>query len=225
MVWVAISQKDLIKAKLFPDNSQGISQQESTSSKPKAKVYQAKIENKGLKSEPRSQKPSVLQDKTSVKPSFRKKSMKFSSHRSGSDKQPTGKTRVPQATMDPSPAEISNPLRNTKLPQQLNQQSGLNVSPKVPVKKSRPTKALPRKASRSPSKDRYDGLPRFSDSKLKLQAIAWAHEASQRLAVINNRVVREDDSVDGYSIVQIRSEDVIVNDGTESWRLEFSLAQ
>jgi hypothetical protein len=221
MGWLAISQKDLIKAKLFPDNSQGISQQQGTSSKPKAKVYQAKIENKGLKSEPGSQGPSVPQKK----PSFRKKSMKFSSHRSVSDQQPTGKSRVTQATMDPSLAETSNPLQNAKLPQQLNQQSGLNASPKVPVKKSRPSKSLPRKANRSPSKDRYAGLPRFSDSKLKLQAIAWAHEAPQRLAVINNRIVREGDSVDGYSIVQIRTEDVIVNDGTESWRLEFSLAK
>ena len=221
MVWLAISQKDFIKAKLFPDNSQGISQQQGTSSKPIAKIYQAKIENKGLKSEPGSQTPSVPQKK----PSFRKKSMKFSSHRSVSDRQPTGKTLEPQATMGPSPAETSNPLQNTKLPQQLSQQSGLNVSPKVPVKQSRPTRALPRKADRSPSKDRYAGLPRFSDSKLKLQAIAWAHEASQRLAVINSRIVREGDSVDEYSIVQIRSEDVIVNDGTESWRLEFSLAQ
>ena len=84
---------------------------------------------------------------------------------------------------------------------------------------------IPRKANRSASKDRFAGLPRLSDSKLKLQAIAWAHEAPQRLAVINNRIVREGDSVDGYSIIQIRSEDVVVNDGTQSWRLEFSLAK
>jgi len=225
MVWLAISQKDLIKAKLFPDKSRGISQQQATTSKPKTNVYQAKIGKKGLKSEPGSQRPSALQDKPSAMPSFRKKSMKFNSQRSVSDRQPADKTRVPQATMDTSPAETSNPLQNTELPQQLNQQSMQNVSPKVPEKKSRPAVALPRKANRSPSKDRYDGLPGFSDSKLKLQAIAWAHEASQRLAVINNRIVREGDSVDEYSIVQIRSEDVIVNDGTESWRLEFSLAQ
>ncbi|MGD8521445.1 MAG: general secretion pathway protein GspB [Desulfobacterales bacterium] len=225
MAWLAFSQKDLFKAKLFPDNSQGISQQQGTSSKSKAKVYQAKIEKKGLKSEPGAQRPSALQDKPSAKPSFRKKSLKFSSHRSVSDQLPTGKTHVPQAGMDPSPAETSNPLQNTKLPQQLNQQSRLNVSPQVSAKKSRPTMAPSRKTNRSPSKDPYAGLPRFSDSKLKLQAIAWAHEASQRLAVINNRIVREGDSVDGYTIVQIRFEDVIVNDGTGSWRLEFSLAK
>ena len=225
MAWLAFSQKDLIKAKLFPDKSQAISQQQGPSSKSKTEVYQAKIEKKGLKSEPGSQRPSALQDKPSAKPPFRKKSLKFSSHRAVSDQQPTNKTHVPQAGMDPSPAEKSHPVQNTKLPQQSNQQSRSNVSPRVPAKESRPTMAPPRKTNKSPSKDPYAGLPPFSDAKLKLQAIAWAHEASQRLAVINDRIVREGDSVDGYSIVQIRSEDVIVNDGTGSWRLEFSLAK
>ena len=225
MAWLAISQKDLIIAKLFPDDSQGISQQQVTTSKPNTKLHQAKIEKKVLKSEPGSQRPSVPQDKPSAMPSFRNKSMKFNPPRPVSDRQPANRTRVPQATMGTSPGETSNSLRDTKLPPTLDQQSRQNVSPKVPLNKSTPTTVPPRKASRLPSKDRYDNLPRFSDSKLKLQAIAWAHEASQRLTVINDRIVREGDSVDGYSIVQIRSEDVVINDGTESWRLEFSLAQ
>ena len=64
---------------------------------------------------------------------------------------------------------------------------------------------------------------RLDDDKLKLQAIAWSHEAAQRIAVINGHVVREGETVEGFSVNQIRQEDVIVNDGTESWQLEFSL--
>jgi hypothetical protein len=64
---------------------------------------------------------------------------------------------------------------------------------------------------------------RLDDDKLKLQAIAWSHETEQRIAVINGHVVREGETVEGFSINQIRQEDVIVNDGTESWQLEFSL--
>jgi hypothetical protein len=64
---------------------------------------------------------------------------------------------------------------------------------------------------------------RLDDDKLKLQAIAWSHEAEQRIAVINGHVVREGETVEGFSVNQIRQEDVIVNDGTESWQLEFSL--
>ena len=64
---------------------------------------------------------------------------------------------------------------------------------------------------------------RLNDDKLKLQAIAWSNEAAQRIAVINGHVVREGESVEGFSVNQIRREDVIVNDGTQSWQLEFSL--
>ena len=64
---------------------------------------------------------------------------------------------------------------------------------------------------------------RLDDEKLKLQAIAWSKEPGQRIAVINGHVVREGESVEGFSINQIRREDVIVNDGTESWQLEFGL--
>jgi hypothetical protein len=35
--------------------------------------------------------------------------------------------------------------------------------------------------------------------------------------------VREGESVEGFSVTQIRQDDIIVNDGTESWRLEFGL--
>ena len=45
------------------------------------------------------------------------------------------------------------------------------------------------------------------------------------MAVINNHVVREGETVDGFSITNIRKDDVIVNDGTTSWRLEFGLKQ
>ena len=64
---------------------------------------------------------------------------------------------------------------------------------------------------------------RLADDKLKLQAIAWSKSAAQRIAVINGHVVREGESVEGFSVNQIRQEDVIVNDGSESWQLEFSL--
>jgi hypothetical protein len=64
---------------------------------------------------------------------------------------------------------------------------------------------------------------RLHDAKLELQAIAWSSNAAQRIAVINGHIIREGESVEGFSVNQIRREDVIVNDGTESWRLEFGL--
>ncbi len=66
---------------------------------------------------------------------------------------------------------------------------------------------------------------KLNDSKLKLQALAWSSDAARRMAVINGRIVREGESVDGYQIDQIRREDVIVSDGRQSWSLEFGLKQ
>jgi len=64
---------------------------------------------------------------------------------------------------------------------------------------------------------------RIDDSKLKLQALAWSDDAARRMAVINGSIVHEGESVDGYQVVNIREEDVIVTEGGKSWRLEFGL--
>jgi hypothetical protein len=66
---------------------------------------------------------------------------------------------------------------------------------------------------------------RLNDSKLKLQALAWFDDADRRMAVINDRIVHEGESVDGYQVTKIRQEDVIVKNGGKSWRLEFGLQQ
>jgi hypothetical protein len=87
--------------------------------------------------------------------------------------------------------------------------------PPAPVAKAKqPAKTRPRKA--------YD---RITDNKLKLQALAWSDDAVKRMAVINGRIVHEGESVEGYQVVEIRVEDVIVNAAGKSWRLEFGLRQ
>lgn len=54
-------------------------------------------------------------------------------------------------------------------------------------------------------------------------AIAWTTEASRRLAVVNGHIVKEGESVEGFSVTQIRKDDIIVNDGGRSWRVELNL--
>ncbi len=68
-----------------------------------------------------------------------------------------------------------------------------------------------------------DNLSRIDESKLKLMAIAWAAEPSRRLAVVNGHIVKEGESVEGFSVTQIRKDDIIVNDGGRSWRVELNL--
>ena len=74
-------------------------------------------------------------------------------------------------------------------------------------------------AARTPE----DNLSRLDESKLKVMAIAWHGQATRRIAVINGHIVKEGESVDGYTLTQIRKDDVIVNDGARSWRVEFAL--
>jgi hypothetical protein len=63
----------------------------------------------------------------------------------------------------------------------------------------------------------------LDESKLKVMAIAWATEPSRRLAVVNGHIVKEGESVEGFSVTQIRKDDIIVNDGGRSWRVELNL--
>jgi hypothetical protein len=87
----------------------------------------------------------------------------------------------------------------------------------APARETLPPNRSP--AARTPE----DNLSRLDDSKLKVMAIAWHADATRRIAVINGHIVKEGESVDGYAITRIRKDDVIVNDGSRSWRVEFAL--
>jgi hypothetical protein len=39
------------------------------------------------------------------------------------------------------------------------------------------------------------------------------------MAVLNNRVVSEGDSIDGFSLISINMEDVIVKEGQKLWKV------
>lgn len=81
----------------------------------------------------------------------------------------------------------------------------------------RPTPPAP--AARSPE----DSLGKLEESKLKVMAIAWAEDPARRIAVVNGRIVKEGESVDGYSVTRIRQGDLVVSDGSRSWRVELNL--
>lgn len=85
--------------------------------------------------------------------------------------------------------------------------------------------ARPAAAEPAPSAPRSaeDRLSRLEGSKLKLMAIAWYPEPARRIAVINGSIIKEGESVEGFRITQIRKDDVVVSDGSRSWRVEFGL--
>ena len=122
----------------------------------------------------------------------------------------------------------TNTSRNSRIKKPLKKSSRSQepapVKRTVAPKNTRPTapEAKAQKPAKTRPRETYD---RIADSKLKLQALAWSDEAARRMAVINGRIVHEGESVDGYQVVKIREEDVILNQGGKSWRLEFRLQQ
>lgn len=56
-------------------------------------------------------------------------------------------------------------------------------------------------------------------SGLELQAISWAPDSTKSIAVINNRICREKETVSGFVIQQINPDDVIVSNGAITGKL------
>ena len=80
-------------------------------------------------------------------------------------------------------------------------------------------KPSPAAETHSPDLDPVD------DSWLKLQAISWSEDPKNRIAVINNQIVREGGSVDEGQIFRIEREFIVVEGKGKKWRLEFRLNQ
>jgi len=58
---------------------------------------------------------------------------------------------------------------------------------------------------------------------LKLQAISWSTDANKRLVVINGRIYREGEHVNGYVVEQINQADVLISNGSTSGKLSFKI--
>jgi len=218
-----LTQKQLILAKLFPTKFSESSDSEGTSSDEKSKGFRSKPTTKStksakdspLKSQPAKQQPKKIPPKR-----------KSSTNTADDRKYRTPSTTDQRLAKRPSAADM--PKTNFSAYRQ-KPASRPSVSKSQPPNKKvasqKPNRSAysatqPVKSGRSQDGPQYS---RLSDSKLKLQALAWSADAAQRMVVINGRIVREGESVDGYQITQIREEDVLINDGRKSWRLEFGL--
>jgi len=61
------------------------------------------------------------------------------------------------------------------------------------------------------------------ESRLKLQAIAWSNNPEKRIAVINDHIIREGSSIDGVHVMHIKEDEVVIREGTDSFKLVFKL--
>ena len=90
-----------------------------------------------------------------------------------------------------------------------------------PAATSQPAKPVPPAGTKSEQDSAYAAADRLTDNRLKIQAIVWSSIPDERMAVINTHIVREGGSVEGFSVVAIRSDDVIVRENGRLYRVAF----
>jgi hypothetical protein len=61
-----------------------------------------------------------------------------------------------------------------------------------------------------PSSPSFNNVPILRGGGLKVHAIVWSPVSKDRMTVINSRILYEGDTVDGYTLLSIRADDVVV---------------
>jgi type II secretory pathway component PulC len=223
--WFAYSQRHLILAKLLPEKSAGNTRQATEPSGKQKVVHQAEIKTPPGKLNKATPGSTAAPDKQSAKAITQKRVAPSGIPRPIPGKAVPKNITRPLTAPKPTPIKKKTPLKSITKRRQPLQPTGSRQTPQRETTNQRSTRAPATAKSTGSGKSRSDTLSVITDSKLKLQAIAWSDDATRRMAVINNNIVREGETVDGFSITSIRRDDVIVNDGSSSWRLEFSLKQ
>ena len=101
------------------------------------------------------------------------------------------------------------------------QATGAAITPTPQVISSSPapptTQARPDDRSVSPA----PALNRLRDPAIKLQAIAWSSDPDRRMAMINEQILHEGQTIEGYTIAAIGEESVTMRKGNEAWELRY----
>ena len=87
--------------------------------------------------------------------------------------------------------------------------------------------AVPEQSSSSagggsqPTAPGYPNANLLTDGRLKVQALAWSPSIEDRMAVINTRIVHEGDKVEGFVVLAIGRDDVVVSEKGIAYRVVF----
>lgn len=82
--------------------------------------------------------------------------------------------------------------------------------------------APPARRKQSAAQDSYAGTEVLALDNLKLQAISWSEIPTERITIIAGSILREGQSVEGYTVVEIRSNDVIIEKSGSLWKLVYN---
>ena len=125
---------------------------------------------------------------------------------------PPLRKRRPVATTrkrSPAPVTAKTPIEATQQPTPLPSVQ----TPRKPATRKPSLESRPKKEKPSP--------PNLADSRYTLQAIAWSKNPNERLVVINGLVLREGDGIEGITVTQIGTNEVIIQKESKLWKLVF----
>lgn len=73
----------------------------------------------------------------------------------------------------------------------------------------------------SPTEDPVLPATLLTNTSLKIQAISWSKRPQDRIAVVNSQIVREGETMDGYRVKRINSDDIVLSKEGLDWMLQF----
>jgi hypothetical protein len=217
---IVFSQRQTTTAKISPPGSSEKNKDTAGSPSDESGVFKAKIASP-------SAKPATEQKRQTRQ--LKKQAEPIAPDRNAKKFQADARSITPRTNIAQQNAE-ANPAVRKPQPQTLaKRQKTLPKRP--PIKRASVSKktiagkstASNKVATGTPKATPAVTYARIDDPKLKLQALAWFKDAAKRMVVINGRIIREGESVEGYHVTQIRRDDVVVNDGRKSWSLAFRL--
>jgi len=221
---IVFQWRQFLTSKIFPAGSPATKKRARKAPEENPKIYRAKIAPAAVRQAAKNRAPRrpAGQPLKKVAPGPKPKKLRADTRSARS------RVKVGQQTPAPKPRPAisgKQPPGGTIGDKPFPKQSSLKKP--TPSKKSIAGKraAAGRPAAATQKTKKVKTYAKLNDSQIKLQALAWSGDAARRIAVINGRIVREGESMDGYQIDRIRPEDVIVSDGKQSWSLEFGLKQ
>ena len=130
-------------------------------------------------------------------------------------------TAPPRETAKPAMAEMVEKVEKTEIPKNTEK----TEMPEMHKRSEAPPQPVPDRDTAGEERDQTldKELPLLGDGQLKINAISWSRQADERLAVINSAIVREGQTVEGFRLVRIMEDGVVVQRAGQKSRVEFRL--
>jgi hypothetical protein len=193
--WLLFSQRQWIVAKIMPGKPATDIRQPSGPAKEKDSAYHAKINTQPGRQKKTPKNNSPIPNKQPKKPTFQRKTKSPVPNEPVAGMLPQNEQKLPQSSVQSQPVIEKKPLKKKRQRVQLTQPSGSAAAPNQRPTTLTSKKSSAKKIKKPGANNIFDSLNALDGSQLKLQAIAWSEDVSRRMVVINNRIIREGETM------------------------------